>query len=146
MRDEEGRIHDAGVALALPVIFGGDGDVVGLALRDDQRGFLVGFVFGRPPDHNVSLGGFAPTLDFQFLAHLVERESVVVDQRADKLLAHEFFGKFDEPILADVAEDFSLGRIAAEGKRGFIFGVRHGANPNGSPFGLPAFCRPCRAW
>jgi hypothetical protein len=42
------------------------------------------------------------------------------------LLAHEFFGKLNEPILADVAEDFSFRRVAAKGERDFGFCVRHG--------------------
>ena len=52
--DEERGVGEAGIVLPLGIDRTVDGDVVGLALHDNQRGFLGGLVLRGAPDDEVS--------------------------------------------------------------------------------------------
>ena len=111
--DEELGVAEPGVVIALFVVFGLDGDVVALALDDDQRGVLIRLVLGGAPDDEVGAGlRTAAPSNANFLIHLRQLKAVFVHKHAEISLAHEFFWGFVEPTLADVAEYLAgFGRV-----------------------------------
>src|SRR6266851_1005393 len=101
--------REARVVVALAIVVGLDSDVVRLAFDDDERTLLVGLVFDRAPDDKICAGVTrATTRDFNLLVHLVQSEAVFIDQDTEVFLTDSLFGSFDEPLLTDVAPDFSF--------------------------------------
>ncbi len=111
--DDEAGIDDAGVGVALAVVLGLDGDVVGLALDDDERCGSVAAVLRGAPDHEIGAGvGRAAPGEVEFLLDLVEREAVLVDEDGEVRLADLLFGGLEQPLVTSVGPDRALGFIA----------------------------------
>ena len=102
--DEEGRVRQAGIVVALGIILAPDRYVVGLAFNDDERRFLPGFVWYGAPHDKVGAGvrGAAPR-HVCLLGDLFQVVAVFVQQDEQVFLADGLFRRFDEPLAPDVA-------------------------------------------
>ena len=112
VRYEETCICQPGVVFALFIDRAVNGDIVCLALDDDERRFVVCLLLRCPPDHKVGtcLRRSVPS-NLQFLGDLLQLEAVIIGQDTKELLSDMFFRRFHKPHLSERAPDdtFSAG-------------------------------------
>lgn len=105
MGDEKRGIGHPGIVFPLGVILGLDGHVIGLALHNNERRFLVDFILSAAPDHKISPGlGTSPTGNIHLLRHLICDIAIFLCQNPQVLLANTLLRGQWQPFLSYRAE------------------------------------------